>query len=204
MATTVSIIGTAGRGSDGPRMSQALFEAMRGVVVAELALRGHGSRDVALRSGGAAWADHVAVDLFLAPPASCGPFESLTLCLPAFFRGNVLNEASPAFYDTGARDWIENPGGTANYYHRLFSAKLRRDTLAELAAALRGGALVLYKHGFQPRNILTGQCDLLIAFTWAPGAVPKDGGTKHCWDHSTAKEKLHVPLAPLAAGLVPP
>lgn len=51
--------------------------------------------------------------------------------------------------------------------------------------------------GFKQRNIPVGQCDKLIALTFGVGCVPKDGGTKHCWDNSTAQERIHIPIGSL-------
>ena len=77
-----------------------------------------------LVSGGAAWADHVAVTLAL--DGTVDP-AALTLHLPAAFEDGR--------FDADTRD-----GGTANHYHRLFYARSGIDGLAEIAEVLRRGA----------------------------------------------------------------
>src|SRR5690606_1280513 len=85
--TTIAIIGTAGRGDDAAKLGPALFAAM----VRDAAERVAAFPDPRLVSGGAAWADHVAVKLFLE-----GKVAGLTLHLPAEFRNG-------RFVETGDR-----------------------------------------------------------------------------------------------------
>ena len=177
----IGIIGTAGRRDDAPKMSMALYASMRKRLDELLHCVPVSERD--LQSGGAAWADHLAVDVFNDKQAA-----SLTLHFPAPF-------VWPKFVGT-------EEGRTANYYHEKFSDHLLESgslpqSLDDLAFALEKGAKSTVSGGFHERNLLVGQCDWLIAFTFGEGVVPKDGGTKHCWDHSPAPKKTHVPLGQL-------
>lgn len=196
----ISIVGSAGRREDGPAMSKRLytncFKHLRDELLKDIPIQ-----DRKLISGGAAWMDHLAVSLYLSDLAA-----SLTLCLPATFC--ITGEETwgnkhqlPCYDDTGEVDWRHNPGGTTNYYHKLFSKHMGSNTLEGIAAALAKGAekrdhyQFLGGSPFHARNMDVGATDLLIAFTWGEGSVPKDGGTKHTWDHSNAERKIHVPLA---------
>lgn len=172
----IAIIGTAGRSSNG--LTRDLFTKM--VAVGKYAVA-HGTE---LVSGGAAWADHVAVTLFLQDVV-----PKLTLYLPCAWAGEH-------FHDTGVRDWRTNPGGLANYYHKRFSEVMGYDTLAQIAAAITKGATVVVGNGFHNRNSQIAQCDAMLAFTWARGA-PEDGGTLDTWRKCTAEQKVHVSLADL-------
>ena len=43
-----------------------------------------------------------------------------------------------------------------------------------------------------------GKVDYIIAYTWGSSTkVPKEGGTLHTWQHSTALRKIHIPLQTL-------
>jgi hypothetical protein len=141
----------------------------------------HHDRAIELVSGGAAWADHVAVRLFLDGKAS-----SLTLHLPCpFVDGKYL--------DTGSNDWRTNPGQSANYYHQKFSQAMGCDTLADIQTAISKGANVVVGAGFHQRNSQIAKSDVLLAFTWAVGDTPSDGGTLDTWNKCKAP-KLHVQL----------
>ena len=188
--SSMSIIGTAGRGDDRARLDRATYDRMTDV--ARSAVRRLGA--TRLVSGGAAWADHVAVRLALE-----GVVEPrmLTLHMPApFARGS---------FDASTRD-----GGTANHYHRLFSERLGIRSLAEIADVVAAGAAVTTSPGFLARNALVAKGDAILAFTFGGGtpwgitaggptttareAGLKDGGTSHTFDRSRSVVKLHVTL----------
>ena len=140
---------------------------------------------VALFSGGAAWADHIAVSLYLLVRA-----ETLHLSLPAEFINGKFTE----------QENYKSPGNIANYYHKLFSQKMGGNTLAGIKIALEQGATSkVFSNGFKARNLEIAKkgSDLLIAFTWGEGDTPKSGGTSHTWNASKAKKRIHVPLGTL-------
>ena len=176
MNQMIAIIGTAGGDKTKP-MTKALWGAMQRDVLVRVPKGAH------VCSGGAAWADHLAVFLFL-----YGHADRITLHLPA-----PMND----------REFIGQygtAGGTANYYHRLFSKTLDRDTLADVIECTRAdncegtyepagpGMSALFA-----RNQKIAQCGSMIAYTWGEGAIPANGGTRHTWDHCRGT-KVHVPL----------
>jgi hypothetical protein len=180
--TRVAVIGSAGRGEDAPKMSNALF----GLAVARARTLIKDYENVELVSGGAGWMDHIAVTLFLDKSTN-----GLELYLPCKWDGDK-------FLDTGASSWRTNPGRTANQYHREFSRKLERNTLDEIAQAKAAGARLVEGTGFHARNSqIAANCDVLIAFTWGNGPEPKDGGTLDTWKKCKAPVRIHVPLSEL-------
>lgn len=186
--TTIAIVGSAGRGSDGDRLDAQVYGLIREAVRAEVRKL---PRPWCLVSGAAAYADHVAVDFFIEENA-----DSLTLHLPAPFVIGGLGESSHF-------DERTDSGRTANHYHRLFSDKLQAagalpSSFDDLAHVMEWcGARVFVHDGFHARNLFVGRVDVLIAATFGRGAVPKDGGTKHCWDNSLAPKKIHIPIESL-------
>lgn len=183
--TKVGIIGTSGRQGLHQQLSEELFEDMlvraRQLIVDEWQLK---PAQVELVSGGAAWADHVAVRLFASKE-----FAGLTLHLPTR-------------WDPVTRRFTESnkTGQTANYYHRLFSDTLHIDSWAELQAAMTEGAKVLdHYDGFFDRNNGVTRVDYMMAFTLATGdAPPQRSGTHYTWARCRlpADKKRHLSLAP--------
>lgn len=188
---SLAIIGTAGRRGDGERLNVAVFDVMTDIaydVIRETGI-------THLVSGGAAWADHVAVRLVL---EGVIPAENLMIFLPS-----ALNSDGFA----SSRD-----GNTSNYYHRKFSHTARIDSIAELNEVRRRGAnLIVNPAGFFARNAqVAASADVLLAFTFGEGpawtkqlsaattsareAGLKDGGTAHTFDRCRAAVKIHVPL----------
>lgn len=109
--TTIAIIGSAGRGLDVNKITKELWSKMinkaEEIIVKEWGLEW---KNVRLVSGGAAFSDHVAVELFLKHPDDV----ALTLELPS-----AWDARNKQFIDTKVRDWKANPGGTSNC-KRLF------------------------------------------------------------------------------------
>jgi hypothetical protein len=163
---TFSIVGTAGRGDDAKRLSRNHFDAM--VIVAESLIdqfKENNYEITHLVSGGAAWADHVAVKLFLKKKV-----PNLRLFLPCEFEGG-------SFHDTGERG-TKNPGGTLNYYHKKFQLSTNINSLTEIQIARAEGAELLpCRGGFFGRNAMVAKSDFILACTFGDGHVLKDGGT---------------------------
>ncbi len=180
----IGIIGTAGRRSDGKRISKELYLKMYKKALELLSDIPVEKRH--LVSGAAAVSDHLAVSLYLADEAA-----SLTLHLPAEFEDGQFVE----------RDVQYDPGKTSNYYHHLFGLKMSPEdplsTLKGVEKAIEKGAETSVSKGFKARNLLVGQVERLLAFTFGEGDIPKDGGTKHTWDRSKADTKIHIPLGAL-------
>lgn len=177
-----AIIGTAGRDKTKP-MTPEHYKFM--VVDAKRYI----PKGAHVVSGGAAWADHVAVTLFLFGWAS-----AITLHLPApFIDGKFL--------DSG----FKSAGGAANYYHRQFSQVIDRDTLGQIASIIRlweaGDPRVNITYeaaspgigGMFARNSKVAQCENMLAYTFGVGAQPADGGTLDTWNKCQGK-KTHISL----------
>jgi hypothetical protein len=164
---SLAVIGTAGRGADAVRLDGESFKTMvRGArgMIAALSKAGHPV--TALVSGGAAYADHVAVTLFLA-----GDVGALTLHLPCAFQGGARG-----FLDTGARDWKVNPGGTSNHYHRQFQERTQIPSFIEIELAIERGARVEVSPGLFARNAKVALADSALAMTFGSGHHLKTGG----------------------------
>jgi hypothetical protein len=137
-----------------------------------------------LVSGGAAWADHLAVELFLQGHAS-----ALTLHLPAPFTKKFEGPMSSS-------------ASAANFYHSVFSRTLGRHTLSDIERAIAIGAELTTEParagygGMFARNLKVAKAEKLLAYTFGPGDVPADGGTRDTWDKCLG-EKVHVSLPTL-------
>jgi hypothetical protein len=182
--TTVSIIGTAGRKDDKDRWDPLTYRAMYEHAENFISPL----EDVTLVSGGAALADHVAVQLYLNDKA-----EHLVLHLPAPFRNTEFTNITGSHNDHGK---------IANYYHSLFSKKLGYSSLKQIQAAIEKGAEIHVHAGFFARNAEVAKSDMLIAYTYgshngteknSKTAGLKDGGTAHTWNLSDSY-KVHMSI----------
>lgn len=166
----IGIIGTAGRGEDAYRLFERSFikmgEIVHEIVTQRLQVQ---CTDIDLISGGAAWADHIAVHNFL---TGCG--KTLTLALPCEW-----DSVSVQYTDNGSDDWRINPGRTANRMHRSFGLRCGFNSLHEIDTAIKNpNCKVNVGKGFHDRNTyIAEQCFALIAFTFGDGPTLKDGGT---------------------------
>jgi hypothetical protein len=181
----IAVIGTAGRGEDQHRLKPEDFERMTTIVKGIIQSL---TKDPYVVSGGAAWADHVAVALFIQQE-----IKHLHLHLPAEFD---LDEKR--YVDNGIRDYKRNPGGTANYYMDLFKQNSYETPNLDIAYAIEQGAKVTVGNGFHDRNNQVANVDVVIALTFGDGAKLKDGGTADTFQKylSRAGKKIsfHVDL----------
>lgn len=202
-APVLAIIGSAGNRDDAARLSGPLFDAL-----CDASVRAASDFGCCVAvSGGAAFADHGAVRLFLE-----GTVSRLILRLPAAWDG---------------RRFVPMPGSTAgtantaNRLHKSFSEAAGLDSLGELAEAIRRGAEVSHARGFLVRNEQVARdASHLVAFTFGFGADEadfspedagfqrhsegglKDGGTAHTWNAAWGlTAKRHVNLFALQRGL---
>lgn len=180
----ISIIGTSGRKNDNTnKLTPDLLEKMvksASSIIKEVFSQ---EENITLISGGAAWADHVAVILFL----SSNKYK-LKLYTPSPFD-------STKFKDTGVVDWRLNPGGTLNYYHRAFSKSLKKDTLEDIAKSIKKGAIIDSEYSsFHQRNTIVAKSNIVIAYTWGDD-YPIDGGTFDTWKKIPKESvKIHFSL----------
>lgn len=173
---TLAIIGTAGRDKSEPMTAQLWAQMVND---AKTRVRPTDT----LVSGGAAWADHLAVRLYLD-----GDVQHLVLHLPApLVSGQFQGER-------------ESAASAGNYYHDLFLRNAGVPGLAEIAAAINKGATVTeqpvsrgYGAMFARNTLVARQADEVLAYTFGAGDTPADGGTKNTWDQ-VCGSKQHVAL----------
>jgi len=164
----IGIIGTAGRKDDYYKLNyHTYFSAMEKVLelIMHKCNRDVGKNDVCLISGGAAWADHIAVLAYLAQPDL--PFKVfLKLHLPCEFSKEDCQFVS------------SKDGLTANYYHDKFSLKLNTDSLKQIQMSINNGAKTVNGGSFKSRNTeVAKDSDVLIALTFGNASKLKVGGT---------------------------
>lgn len=171
---TFSIIGTSGRQDDKKRLTDKHFLAMLECSKLMLEQFQSSSYEVnTLVSGGAAWADHVAVKLFLDKQ-----IPHLRLYLPCPFLSD-----KKIFDITPRSDYEKRTnlscGEILNGYHNLFSQKCRFTSLNEIQLAIENGAEIIIGNGFKHRNAKVAESDAILAITFGENEFVKDGGTAH-------------------------
>lgn len=189
------MIGSAGRQEAASHVSIALYRAMYREARSSVR-EWKAARAV---SGGAAFADHLAVSAFL-----YGEVEELVLFLPAPFQDGRYVESH------GDRGTAK----TTNFLHRAFKERTGVDGLAEIAEAQRRGAVLHVVPGFQNRNLeVASAATCMIAFTFGratlrniePGrpefsdphaaGLKVTRGTAHTWGEAwKCTKKTHINL----------
>jgi len=178
----IGIIGTAGRKEDGKRLTKDSFNKMVKDAKDRIKIWRFEKNKIDLVSGGAPWADHVAVSLYLS-----GDADTLTLFLPCMF-----DRTHKKFFPEGEG----KPASIINYYHEKFGKAVGGSSRDGLVKAEKKGAILIELDGFMQRNIKVGEVDVLLAYTFGFG-IPSSSGTKHCWDNSPAAKKIHVGISTL-------
>lgn len=164
MEVTFSIIGTAGRKDDGKKLSLPHFNAMC-IIASELIdqLSDTSYKITQVVSGGAAWADHVAIKLFLDKKV-----PKLRLYFPCEWNNGNFKEIQ-----------YKDAGSTANYYHKQFQIATHINSLSQIQTAINRGAEISCHNGFHARNSFVAKSDFLLACTFGEENKVKDGGTAH-------------------------
>lgn len=177
MSRIIAVIGTAGRDKS-IKMSMKHWEQMAQAIWSEV------KPDDVLVSGGAAWADHVAVWAYL--NNLC---KDLILHFPAPFVGQHFEGG----YGTS--------GGACNYYHGLFSQAIGGHSRLHIREAIEQGATFTsqpvangYGAMVARNRLVANDCTHMVAFTFGEGDEPTDGGTKMTWDMAADKQRCHVPI----------
>ncbi len=144
-----------------------------------------------LVSGGSSWSDHIAVYLYNRHPEAY-----LTLHLPCRWD-HLTNQ----FVDNGASNWSINPGKTLNVFHQRFSQRIDHNSLADIRCLMLDNQshvnIVSNHKGFHARNLVVGQSQYLLAFSFATGSQPDDGGTLYTWNHAKSLHKQHFSISNL-------
>ena len=211
---TVSIIGTAGGKETGvltPKLFDQMVDRARFIITKDWGLD---PENVILVSGGAAWSDHVAVELYLqgashpnVSVSNANPPKDSDVVLsdpikPIRWRGLQICFPCPwlldrvAHLDNGQSGWMANPGRLANKLHTTFASQMGRSTQADFFAAQSLGAILSDRSGFHARNAVVAESQYLIAFTFGPNMEEYRGGTAHTWNLSQG-QKRHVSLETL-------
>jgi|SRR5579872_589841 len=177
----LAVIGTSGRDpKDSVRLELKHLAWMKENVITYISnVINRPTQDIILVSGGSAWADHVAVQLFRE-----GGFGGLELYLPSEF-----NTKSHIFKNT-------HEGRELNKIHQHCQDKTGLPIFEELTSvnSKKNGVKIVIQRGFKPRNTLVARgCDHLIAFTFDL-SVPTKGGTLDTWNKVQHQNKLHISL----------
>lgn len=180
----VAIIGTAGR-DRGDHYTRALWNAL----YADALSRFDQSKKYKLVSGGAAWVDQLAVELFLDYPKT---FTELQLYLPAPLndKGEYEGERSSS-------------GSISNWYHELFQEATGIDGRQRILDSVAKGARIEHEPkaagmgSFFVRNTKVAEAsDACLAYTWGTRKEPADGGTKDTWNKlGPDKRRVHIRMS---------
>lgn len=135
--------------------------------------------NIILVSGGSAWADHIAVQLYLTDE-----FAGLELYLPSKF-------------DCKQKKYVNtHEGRKLNMLHGECMDKTGNDVFMELMRAVsKKKTKVTIQRGFLPRNTLIAKnSEHLIAFTFNPDD-PTSGGTFDTWKKTKHNNKTNFDLS---------
>ena len=173
----VAVIGTAGRDKE-KSMDKKLWQLMTADLHRRICSADH------MVSGGAAWADHLAVHAYLH-----GWCDKLYLFLPAPFENGQFTGSYPS------------SGTTANYYHKRFRFNAGVDSLRQIELAIAKGAIVEsepvsagYTGMFARNKKVAALATVALAYTYGVGEIPADGGTLGTWKQIISDDKTHISL----------
>ncbi len=186
--STLGIIGTAGRSADASRLTKSHWRMMCciGQTICVTNRVDH------LVSGGSAYADHVAVQLYLD-----GVVKHLSLYLPAAFQ--VGEEAVG-----GVTSFEHNViGNRLNDLHDAFLRVTEIDPFEQLEQAVeRGAKVTVNPGGFKARNTQVAEAsDTLLAFTFGP--IGNEGGTADTVSKYLKRRELPDPPEPVGDFITP-
>lgn len=210
MSPILGIIGTAGRRDDRARLSRDHYERMVSAALKLIEYMQWDPQNLTLVSGGAAWADHVAVDLVL---RKIVPARNLKLYLPCDIQYDQFVTTTPE---------NQNTVNTLTYYHQEFSKVIGRNSIVEVYDTYKQGALVNFDdRGFKSRNtsvsLAVGTQGHLLAFTFGSSESQqpdwtvrlfdpssdartsglKPGGTADTWNKTPSVKKYHCRIGDL-------
>lgn len=182
----IAIIGTAGGKESKGSLNKELFNKMIKKAIELIneivKVNKKENKDVTIKSGGAAWSDHVAVRIG-------NNYGSVEIYFPCNW-----DTKSYRHEDTGEYDWKKNPGRLANKLHNEFGEELGTDTQKEF---LELKNVTMYKgNGFHDRNTYVANSHYLIAFTFSKDMDSYKGGTADTWKKCKG-QRIHVNLSSL-------
>ena len=135
---------------------------------------------IELISGGAAWADHLAVRAYL---------------------DNIVKKLSlylPCKWDFDKEQYSEqtNSGKMSNIYHRQFSNEVKINSFDQIQQAMLNDAYIDdTNNGYFERNDkIANICHEMIAFTISTTNFPSKGGTQYTWNKAIGKKKVHISI----------
>jgi hypothetical protein len=178
----LAIVGTSGRDKDDAnKLEKKHMEWMKSMVECYISEILKINKDqVILVSGGSAWADHVAVQLY-----RDGGFAGLELYIPSGFNTKLHQYMNT--YE----------GRLLNALHKQCQDKTGYPIFEELTSVnskKKGVSIVIHRH-FKPRNTLIAKnCDHIIAFTFNK-TEPMGGGTLDTWNKVSHTNKIHFDLS---------
>jgi len=197
----IAIIGTAGRGESINFLNKekylSLLKTLDECITYEMETRIN-EDSFTLVSGGAAWMDHLAIDLFMMYNDIYSYFPNkihninkpvkLILHLPEKFNFDTC-----IFEET-------KTGKIANYYHYIFSKIMGNSSFHDLSHVLtEDNCTYTTSNNFFVRNKLIAneleKDDMVFALTIGKNE-PIDGGTKHTWDLISDEiiDKVHISI----------
>lgn len=181
----VGIIGSAGRGNDYSafKLKSRHYYWERMLMITQDIVNYESIQNISFVSGGAAWADHVAVEL-----------------------GKNLNIPYHLYLTTNKKD-----EEIRQYLHEGFSLQIKDSPTLTYNETLESSlTYTRVKGGFKDRNkIVASKSDILIAFTFgtqeeqikmydssitAEASGLKPGGTSHTWNLCNSDKKYHINL----------
>ena len=185
MAATnrIAIIGTADRNKE---LVMDDFERMKTTAIAAIETLGFTLADAVLVSGGAPWADHVAVSLFLD-----GKVAGLHLHLPGKLEVDKQTIQIKPLNDSRAANCL-----TISSYHHRFKKITGLDSLAQIQQAIDQGATVEQHAGYFKRNdAIARDCTALVALHTIRKHPSKqsNGGTVYTFNKASVP-KLYIPF----------
>jgi hypothetical protein len=175
----IAIVGSAGKTADElKKLSKTKLEAVAKKVNSYIKSLGLTPRNTILVSGGSAWIDHVAIQLYLT-----NKFSGLELYLPCSF-------------DLSEKIFEDTPEGKSlNKYHQACADKIGVDVFEELYKVICDDYVTCEVHpGFFNRNSkIVENADHLLAFTFGEDA-PSSGGTFNTWSKAAHLPRTHFNL----------
>ena len=161
---SLSVVGSAGRGSDYDNLNLDKYNEMYRVADKLIDYINSKSPTPLTHccSGGAAWADHLAVRLYLN-----NRIPNLKLYLPCEYENGEFSDD----------DVFGRIADTITHYHNQFEKETGQNSLKEIQLAIDKGAEITVINGFKNRNTYVSMSHYILAMTFGETNKVKRGGT---------------------------